>query len=902
MIRPECTRIDNQRSSRLNTPGFSTTPVGDRSTSIKSLLSGQTLSQDEFTHNNMVPFFGGNIKQSIDPGATKSILDQYTGHTHDTTVKKEQTPFFQMCKDNSFIHGTPIQTQKERDRMVPSREIKQELPFKQIKVGPGLNQGYNAKPSDGYQPIADRQFELPKTTNELRTVNNPKCSYKGVVIQGKSTIDKPQRLPENFVKRTPDRFFKNTPDRYQTTIGAITKPQRRSTPIVRETNRQQSKEVRGGAGPTTGSKELPSEDRPKVQETHKRLLKTDEMRNLDGSNQWKDVDKGDYGKKGLFLGPNERDTTTGKNVVHNLTTIVKDIVAPLQDMLRFSRKEITAEQSHIGNPEQTTSSQIAYDPCDKPATTMKELGLYSSKGGSLSATATYKNTVYDPNDVARTTIRETTSDALPEGPLRGKACVQVYDPDDVAKPTIKETTIEAPREGFMTRTERKGPVFDPQEKAKTTIKETTVQPSRTGEMGLATLAGNSTLRNPDEVARTTLKETSIHHTREGDVSMPSRFTAYDPNDIAKPTIKETNIHNNHTGSMGMSLPRSTVYDPNDILRTTTRQTTMTEDRIGNIESGSTQAGFVQDPSDTTRTTTKETTIDNDYDGALKGPVKPITYDPNDILRTTTKETNIHNNHTGNIQLDRQKTVVRDPCDVPNTTTRETLPETDKNVNIAGEVSGQVRDPDDCAKTTVKETTLTSDKPMNPDGHAGGGDSGGGGYETTNVEAPTTNREFTSDHEYAGIADGQVLGGDGDGYLAANPEAPETNRQFTSDNEYSGTAYGGESKQVSYEDVYNATLNEVKQEILLDRRPAPSGPKETIGATDVNVETKRLLGDEINQREVVQDAVHNPIPDKSLLGEVQQKDPLCNQDILDRTDPDILDAFRNNPYTHSLNSV
>ena len=64
MIRPECTRIDNQRSSRLNTPGFSTTPVGDRSTSIKSLLSGQTLSQDEFTHNNMVPFFGGNIKSS----------------------------------------------------------------------------------------------------------------------------------------------------------------------------------------------------------------------------------------------------------------------------------------------------------------------------------------------------------------------------------------------------------------------------------------------------------------------------------------------------------------------------------------------------------------------------------------------------------------------------------------------------------------------------------------------------------------------------------------------------------------------------------------------------------------------------------------------------------------------
>ena len=905
MQRPECTRIDNQRTTNVSNPDSSlfANNNNNRSTSITSLLSGQTISKDQFTHNNMVPFFGGSIKQSVDPGATKSILDQYTGHTHDTQVKKEQSPFFQMCKDNTYIHGNPIQTEKERERMIPSKEIKQELPFKQISVGPGLNRGYGAKPADGYQPLDMRQFELPKTTNELRTLNNPKCSYKGVVIQGKSNIDKPEKIPQNFVKRRPDRFYKNTPERYNTTLGAITKPQRRSTPIVRETNRQQTREVKGAAGPTHGSKELPSEDRPKVQETHKRILKTDQLRNLNGGDHWTDVDKGDYGKKGIFLQPNERDTTTGKNVIHNVTSIVKEIVAPLQDLLKFSRKEITAEQSHTGNPEQAGSRHVVHDPCDKPDTTMKELGIYSSKGGSISNQAVHKTTVYDPYDVARTTIRQTTNEPLPEGPLRGRACISVYDPDDVARTTIKETQIENKREGFIAMNDQAGPVYDPDQVARRTVKETTLQADREGGLGLSTSAPKSILRNPDEQARTTIKETNIHNRREGDLQVNTRVPVYDPDDMMRTTIKETNIHNERSGNLeSTSQLKSTVYDPNDILRTTTRQTTIVNDRTGNIETGGGQSGFVQDPRDITRTTIKETTLEQDYDGALSGPVRPITYDPDDILRTTTKETNIHNERTGNIHLSVHKNNVRDPCDVPNTTVRETLDEIDTGLNLKGESSGRVVDPDDCARTTTKETTLKADELINLDGHAGGGDGGGGGYETTEMDAPPTNREFTSDHEYAGIADGQVLGGDGDGYLAANPEAPETNRQFTSDHDYSGVAYGGESKQVSYEDVYNATLNEVKQEILIDRKPAPSGAKQSVGAKDIHVETKRLIGDEMNQRDIVKDNIHNPVPDKSLIGEVQSKNTIGNEDILDRTDPDILDAFRNNPYTHSLHSV
>ena len=43
-------------------------------------------------------------------------------------------------------------------------------------------------------------------------------------------------------------------------------------------------------------------------------------------------------------------------------------------------------------------------------------------------------------------------------------------------------------------------------------------------------------------------------------------------------------------------------------------------------------------------------------------------------------------------------------------------------------------------------------------------------------------------------------------------APATNNQFTSDNEYTGTAEGMD-KQMSYEDIYNATPMKLRKMLL-----------------------------------------------------------------------------------------
>ena len=54
---------------------------------IISPLSGQRIPSNEFKHNNMQPFFGGRIKQSVAPQANVGILDAYNGNGS-TQIKK----------------------------------------------------------------------------------------------------------------------------------------------------------------------------------------------------------------------------------------------------------------------------------------------------------------------------------------------------------------------------------------------------------------------------------------------------------------------------------------------------------------------------------------------------------------------------------------------------------------------------------------------------------------------------------------------------------------------------------------------------------------------------------------------------------------------------------------------
>ena len=56
---------------------------------------------------------------------------------------------------------------------------------------------------------------------------------------------------------------------------------------------------------------------------------------------------------------------------------------------------------------QGPSRQPVYDPNDVPRTTIKETNIHDNNGGYMSIQGPARQPVYDPNDVPRTTIKET---------------------------------------------------------------------------------------------------------------------------------------------------------------------------------------------------------------------------------------------------------------------------------------------------------------------------------------------------------------------------------------------------------------------------------------------------------------------------------------------------------------
>ena len=668
----------------------------DDSQFVYSNLTGKKMLKEDFSHQNMVPFFGSNIKQNMTDESNQTVLENHTGNINNYRNKQEVPYMFDPQTRVNFVNGTPVYNEELINRYNPSSNKQQELPIKQVRVGPGLDQGYSSSPCGGLNQANKRDYVLPKNVDELRTLTNPKKQYGGRIISG---LKSGQRgLQSKINKNNPERYYNNNSDRYFTSV-VNTKNKVREKVRVKRTNRQCSTAYTGAAGPSIHNR---PEKRGLYRKTRRNMYVNSGVRNADGQGKWNaGEDSENYGKNSFNLPLNERDTTQKDAPLLNLTTAIKAIVAPVQDYLKTSKKE-----NFVGN--------------ERP---------YGNFGAQLPS----KITVHDPNDVART--------------------------------TIKETNIHDTREGHMARVGFKPTVYD-----------------------------------PNDIAKTTIKETNIHDTREGHIARAGyKPTVYDPNDVARTTIKETNIHDNRTGNLSTNRPKVKNYNQ-DNAKVTIRETTDEPEKVMNMSS-----------------TLKRQTV----------------YDPNDVPEATIKDTNIHDVRTGNMAL----------------------PGVDK----------------------------------------------GTGYQTAGIQAPNTNKQFTSDFEYQGVADGDVGKGGGEGYLVTNYEAKNVSRQFLADNEYVGTADSTNDKPMSYDDAYNASLNYNKEKISVGREPTKSSVKVSVGESDINIDIRKLESDILNIRELSMNRVTSAIPGKIEQGATSNRVPLSEDRNQERFNPEMLEQFKENPYTQSLAS-
>ena len=205
-----------------------------------SRLSGQEINTEHFTHNNMTPFFGGSVKQNTYENANIPILELHTGVNKHCINKTEIKPMFEPSKNINNTYGTKHSISEQLDRFAGSKIRNNEVPIKSVIVGPGIAKGYTNIPSGGFHQGEIREYIMPKSVDETRTKSNPKLTYKGRIITGKSFNNK-RKVIGSVSKYKPDTYYKSGPERLFTTVGSTTKEKLRPCIIYKDTNNLLSK-------------------------------------------------------------------------------------------------------------------------------------------------------------------------------------------------------------------------------------------------------------------------------------------------------------------------------------------------------------------------------------------------------------------------------------------------------------------------------------------------------------------------------------------------------------------------------------------------------------------------------------------------------------------------------------
>jgi len=398
----------------MNPAGIEKNPTYVESTFITSALTGERMKSSEFVHNNMQPFFGSRVRQNVGADANTGRLDRYTGAGSTDIRKKEveqmfdntQTPFgnvYGLENSSDFIQG----------RINDPRNRAGERPFEQVQVAPGVGEGFSSTGKGGFQQIEVNELMMKniKRTDDLRTANNPKLTYNLPVVPGQQFIGKSMENVGEVRKYRPDGFYiDESGERFGAAgQGEFTKETSRPIQIMPHTTRPEtSVEYKGpGAGQDFGMNYVVG--------SYRKPMATQfggsGYRNADGSGYFKQGSADDYGRDSYEVRPNER-FSTGERVMG----------------LNLSPAEAGATTTHFEDDSRPTRR-------GETIGNIQQSGVATGYAASAPAI-----TVWDPNDIARTTVKEGTIQLDRFGiaaPADGPSRLKVYDPADIARPTQK---------------------------------------------------------------------------------------------------------------------------------------------------------------------------------------------------------------------------------------------------------------------------------------------------------------------------------------------------------------------------------------------------------------------------------------------------------------------------------
>ena len=348
-------------------------------------LTGDYMSTKMFKHNNMVPFNGGKPKGQIyNNNNAETILDNYVGSGSQVIKKIEQAPLFKPQENVQWTYGMPDMSDFYQSRQNPVNRNNMVKPFESIRVGPGLDKGYSADGSNGFNSGMEvRDKWLPKTVDELRISTNPKQEYDLNGLQGPAqSVIKNVGIEGKVEKYRPDTFFINTQDRWLTTTGVEKAGQLVPNFVVKPSTRNETTTYQHG---TPNSTIKTASYAPTRHEETKRIQ-------LEGFNIGHSCATG---SAPLQHEASDKTHNSHTNYENNRSVnkqpqpfgsgfsgAIGAVISPIMDILKPSRKEEYSCNMRIyGNMGGgQVSENYVLTPGDVTNTTIKETTLYQPNG------------------------------------------------------------------------------------------------------------------------------------------------------------------------------------------------------------------------------------------------------------------------------------------------------------------------------------------------------------------------------------------------------------------------------------------------------------------------------------------------------------------------------------------
>ena len=355
--------------------------------------------------------------------ANTGVLDAFNG-MGSTQIKKREVE--NMFETSRAPFGNPFGMEDNTDffqsRIDAPVARNGELPFEPTKVGAGIGEKFGFNGKGGFQQLEINEIMRPKDTNDLRVLSNPKETYDTPMVPGGHFIGTNAKDSGEVRKYKPDTFFLNeSGERNFVTTGDLIKETVRSTQVLPHTTRPETSVEYGGIassqdfgeGYVTGSYRMPMSQQ----------YGGAGYRNADMTSYYtKDMGgmEADYGKSSIEIRPNERNETSERVMALNTAPADNQLVTThyTDDARPTRRGETIGNIRMTGTPVKYGDRAPAitvWDPSDIARTTVKESTIYLDRpgiAGGDGASATNRLKVYDPDDIAKNTQKAQLSAGL----------------------------------------------------------------------------------------------------------------------------------------------------------------------------------------------------------------------------------------------------------------------------------------------------------------------------------------------------------------------------------------------------------------------------------------------------------------------------------------------------------